>query len=302
MIGITAEDLLATEIQPKRFLLKPFVHQASLTLLYAPTGIGKSLFALSLAASIASASPFLDWECNEAWKCLYIDGEMTLGDTKERLQAIINGLSKPIVPGHLRVINNAHFAHNTMPPLGTSEGQKWFIQEAKLYDLVIVDNLGCVAPRDSRQTDEQNWMAIAPMLIKLRNAGKAIILIHHAGKSGEQLGTSLKTQAVDYCVSLTRPIIAEEGETSFYVDFEKVRGKHRQFLRNLFCRITPDDTTIRWTYQTMKKHMDSLIKRMSEHLSEREISEALHLPTFKIKQALLAESAETLEYPDYYQD
>ena len=63
---LSANELLNADINPKKFLLFTFVPLAGLGMLYAPRGLGKSWFAMSLAASIAKGDPtFLGWQVHE---------------------------------------------------------------------------------------------------------------------------------------------------------------------------------------------------------------------------------------------
>lgn len=305
-LGKSAKEILDAEFEERQFLLRPFLYRESLTLLYAPPGVGKSLFCLSLACSLASASPFLSYTSMGRFRVLYVDGEMTLLDHKERLQSIAGALDFPLDHDYLRLITTSDFPNCLMPPLTTATGKKWFVEQANKYDVIIIDNLGCVAARTDGQSDEQAWISIAPLLISARQAKKAVILIHHAGKSGEQLGTSLKEQAVDFKISLVRPLEAELGQSnsvSFELRFEKVRGKNKAELQNLSCRFVDG----RWLFEPVAHKMKKDIIECSTYMKPHEIAQSLGVRLHYVKKILFdhnnsVESLEKEENMDFYND
>src|SRR6185369_4337978 len=82
---MTAAELLAADIAPRRDLLGPLLANDSAALVYGPTGIGKSLFALSLAWAVAAGGSFLGWQSPRPHRVLYVDGEMGVAAVRERL-------------------------------------------------------------------------------------------------------------------------------------------------------------------------------------------------------------------------
>jgi putative DNA primase/helicase len=63
------------------------------------------------------------------------------------------------------------------------------------------------------------------LALQLRRAGKSVILIHHAGKSGRQRGTSRKEDVLDTIISLRRPPdYSPDQGARFEVYYEKSLG------------------------------------------------------------------------------
>lgn len=292
--GLDGTEVSEAEVRPKVWILEPFLHQASLALVYAPAGVGKSLFCFGLGVYAALGRDFLSFTASKAWRTLYIDGEMTLGDSKERIDAILSLENTSFEPGYFTLVTQGQFPDGMIPSIVTPEGKSWFMPLADSHDVIIIDNLGCVAPRASNMTDEQAWISIAPMLVKLRNRGKAIVIVHHAGKSGEQLGTSLKTQVLDYSISLQRPVNAAHGDTAFYLHWEKIRGKHRKLLKPLYCRYEEFEGVAQWHYQVTADFHRATIIEMSKVLKPHEIAEALRTNLYFVK-SVLKEHEEKLE-------
>lgn len=306
--GIGAEDLEAKEVKPKEWMLEPLIYQASLTLLYAPTGLGKSLMSFSLGAAVATNSDFLCWKAPmrraKAYKVLFLDGEMTLGDNKERLTAIRKGLGKRITNEDLWLRSSCHFKDSLIPSICTNEGEDWFSKACEGKDLIIIDNLTCIGPPVARMTEEEAWRRIQPQLVALRNRGAAVILIHHSSKANEQYGTILKEHPMDYKIRLSRPLGPRRNEAAFNVGFEKARGKHASLLYPIYCKYSEVDGAAHWHWERLDEHLAKDVMAMSEYMKPHEIHSCSGLPLdFILKTIHDAKSngaAEEFDYKNIY--
>src|SRR4051812_14546944 len=82
---LTAAELLAADLEPRRDLLAPLLSSDSAALVYGPAGIGKSFFALGVAWAAASGGSFLGWQSPRPHRVLYVDGELGAAAMRERL-------------------------------------------------------------------------------------------------------------------------------------------------------------------------------------------------------------------------
>ena len=69
-------DFIRLEIPPRDVLLSPWLESASLAMIYAARGVGKTHFAMNIAHALATGGRFLKWQAAKAVPVLYIDGEM----------------------------------------------------------------------------------------------------------------------------------------------------------------------------------------------------------------------------------
>jgi RecA-family ATPase len=84
-------------------------------MVYADTGVGKSMFALSAALAVAGGGEFLGWKPEEkpdgsGWRVLYVDGEMHVTDIQERAQksrATVKVIGGPV--NTLHEIDRLHY-------------------------------------------------------------------------------------------------------------------------------------------------------------------------------------------------
>ena len=90
----TLGQLLEATFSDRQHLLFPWLREQESCMVYAATGVGKSMFALSAALAIAGDGEFLGWKPDDRangaeWRVLYIDGEMHIADIKERARMLM---------------------------------------------------------------------------------------------------------------------------------------------------------------------------------------------------------------------
>ena len=61
----------------------------------------------------------------------------------------------------------------------------------KDVDMVVLDNIATLC-RTGKENESQSWQTMQAWLLELRRRGMTVLLIHHAGKSGDQRGTSAR--------------------------------------------------------------------------------------------------------------
>lgn len=104
-------DLLEMNLPIRRHLIVPWLRQGESSMVFAAPGVGKSLFALDIALSVAGGGKALntwrigtkragaasdnaddkDTDDDEGWKVLYVDGEMPLDDIRDRAAMLMRG-------------------------------------------------------------------------------------------------------------------------------------------------------------------------------------------------------------------
>jgi putative DNA primase/helicase len=218
---LALKDFLALEIPPRAMLLAPILPEKSLSMLYAPRGIGKSWLGLSLGLAIASGGSLLRWTAPSPRRVLYVDGEMPLADIQARLAAIMAGLGGEIANNrfHILAADNTEGGIN----LSNEDGQRALDGHLEGADLLILDNLSTLLATGSEGASDA-WLPIQNWLLRLRRKGTSVLIVHHAGVNGRQRGTSRREDALDTVIALRRPLdySPEEG-ARFEVHLEKAR-------------------------------------------------------------------------------
>jgi putative DNA primase/helicase len=220
---IDVHDFVRREFPPRENLLAPWMPAKGLAMVYAPRGVGKTHFALGVAYAIASAGAFLKWQADKPRKVLLLDGEMPPAVLQERLLGIIANNDREPAPGSLMMLPFDMWEDGS-PDLGTEEGQRAlepFFAEA---ELIIVDNISTLC-RSGKENEAEGWAVIQAWALSQRRKGRSVLFIHHAGKGGDQRGTSKREDVLDTVIRLSHPEDYEPTDGArFLVTFTKSRG------------------------------------------------------------------------------
>lgn len=247
---INIVDIMLRDISPKKIILKPWLREKDLGMIYAERGLGKTWFALSIAYAIASGDKVLNFESIEPRRVLYVDGEMPASTIKDRLAKISLFSNVKIQnPNFLRIVNH-DLEENMVRDLGTYSGQHDINELIDEFDVLILDNLSCLI-HSGDENDAASWVNVQGWLLQLRKLGKTVIFIHHAGKSGQQRGTSKKEDVLDTVISLKKPKdwSASDG-ARFEVHYEKNRGFEGEDAKPFEARLVTNAKGIaEWMYK-----------------------------------------------------
>jgi len=88
--------------------------------------------------------------------------------------------------------------------------------------VIVFDNLSALT-FGSDENSNSDIDAILPFLLSLRHRGYTVVLVHHAGKSGDQRGASRREDQLDTSISL-KPLYDGEPGCTFVMKFMKERG------------------------------------------------------------------------------
>jgi putative DNA primase/helicase len=113
---------------------------------------------------------------------------------------------------------------------------------------LVLDNVSCLFPGIS-EDKKQDWEPINAWLIRLRHRGITVLLGHHAGKGGQQRGTSGREDNLDTIIALTKPPghQAKDG-CHFHLRFEKARGIKGDTVDELDVRLDTTPDGLGWTW------------------------------------------------------
>lgn len=219
---ITLEEFLTLDLPERKMLLDPFLTEQGLVMLYAKRGVGKTHIALGISYAVASGGSFLKWHAPEPRKVLYIDGEMPATSMQQRLLKISCTATQKPPDNYLRFITPDQ-QENPIPDLATKEGRaaiEPFIQDVSL---VVVDNISALF-RSGAENEAESWQPVQDWALELRRKGKSVLFVHHAGKSGQQRGTSKREDILDVVINLKQSDDYHAGQGAFFeVHFEKTR-------------------------------------------------------------------------------
>ena len=279
---LTIEELLKKEIPPRKNLLTPWLPSQGLCMIYSKRGLGKTWLALEIAYAVSSGGRFLNWEAEYSQGVLYIDGEMPLSLMQERLSQIENSRGKKI--GGLLKILSPDAQEFGIPDLSTREGQEKIDElMGDEIRLVVLDNLSTLI-RSGKESESDSWLPVQEWVLRLRSKGKSVLLIHHAGKGGQQRGTSRREDVLDTVIALREPEnYNPESGACFEVHFEKNRGLYgneiKPFEAHLESLLNNDgEKSINWKCMSLEDSTFEKVCRLSiDGLSNTEITQELSI-------------------------
>jgi len=276
--AVLSEDQLRTmEIEPRRKFLGP-VGEGILLEVYGPRGAGKSLFRDALAICLTRGMDLGPFKSESPASVLIVDGEMTLSTLKERrtLAANLPAALKP-----LDLISNEHMHASTGLAVNLAE-ENWrmaFLEFIRAtgdrWDVIVFDNLSAFLP-GLKENDMDAWAPINQFLLELRWMGKCVIFVHHAGKSGEQRGTSAREDALDYVIKLTLPAgYNPDDGCRFDVTLTKSRSlMGPEAVPFQFAIVEDGDGNLTWTTKNLRESKkEIIIALMGNGVSQKAVVE-----------------------------
>lgn len=277
LVAVDSHGLLAHTFPEHEMLLSPWLESQSLTMIYAWRGIGKTHLALLIAYALASGGRCLTWSAPKPSPVLYLDGEMPGVALQARLVKIVLSADSEAPQGFLRFLTPDLQPDGVMPDLSTHEGQRAIDQVLGDAQTIVVDNLSCLA-RTGRENEGDSWQPVAEWALRMRASGRSVVFIHHAGKGGQQRGTSKREDLLDTVILLKRPgDYSPTQGARFEVHFEKARSLHGQNVTSFEAMLEnlPDGTQ-QWTTKAVEAVAEQQMIELAElGLQQAEIAREL---------------------------
>lgn len=252
---------------PERARYLPWLPERGLAMVYGPRGVGETQFMLGLATHLATGQPFLGWEVSQAIGVLYIDGEMPLDELRQRAVLLAE---KPSPTSLFFLTGEMVYTRLGCDLVLTEETMRHAVGD--ILDahpeirVVILDNVSCLFSGISEDRKE-DWEPISAWLVRLRHRGLSVVLIHHAGKAGQQRGTSGREDALDTVIALDWPPNYDPQEgCHFQLRFTKARSVKGEAVTALDVRLH-DTEGQGLTWEVMRLE-ESRLEHMKRLLAE----------------------------------
>jgi putative DNA primase/helicase len=266
------------KFKPRAVILDPWLHAQDLVMVFAARGVGKTHFALAVAFAVATGTRFAKWQATRPAKVLYLDGELPGALMQQRL--LMHCPEVEPAPGFLRVFTPDLLPDGRpMPDLSTFSGQEEV--EAVIEDdteVIVIDNLSAWA-RSGRENEAESWQPVADWLLSLRRRGMAVICIHHAGKGGQQRGTSKREDLLDVVIGLSRPQDYQASQGAVFVaEFTKARALKGEHAESIELQLGGTEEKAEWTWRTVEASTyDRVVALAQEGLRPNEIATELEI-------------------------
>jgi hypothetical protein len=287
-------ELFGIEIPEREMILNPILPQKGLAMLYAVRGIGKTHLACAISYAVATGTKFLKWDATKPRKVLHCDGEMPAVALRERFDQIMRGASAKPEPSMLNILS-ADLIDLGIGNLASLEVQAELDPLLDGVELLVLDNLSSLTSV-IRDNDAESWGPIQEWLLRLRRRGVSVLIVHHAGKGGEQRGTSRREDVLDTSISLRRPsdYSAPQG-ARFEVHLEKARGIHGDRAKPFEAHLEVLDGAVHWSVRDIEDVNLARVKALvDDGLTVREIADETGIPRStvgRLKKQIEAEAA-----------
>lgn len=107
-----------------------------------------------------------------------------------------------------------------------------------------------------------------------------MLFVHHAGKGGQQRGTSRREDVLDTVISLRRPVDYHPDQGAvFEVHFEKARGIYGEDVKPIEASLTTNEAgLITWATRTVETGtFDRVVQLLNDGLKQHEVVTELGL-------------------------
>jgi hypothetical protein len=235
--SIPSTKLKDIGIKKRHSIIGHWFKEADLGFVFAPRGLGKTWFSLSLAAAITGKVTFGPWKVHDHAPVLYVDGEMPCESIEQR----INGMGADET---FHVLSHESLDHLTGKVLNlTDQEAQDALTRLCLRDgikLLVLDNLSCLFSGMAEDKADA-WELVLPWLLALRRHGIAVVIVAHSGRDSKKMrGTSKREDAAFWIIRL------DEAQ-----DDIDLRDGARFISRFTKQRNSPtEEPALEWSFQT----------------------------------------------------
>jgi putative DNA primase/helicase len=215
-------------------VIDPWLRNGETALIWAGSGVGKTMLTLSLAIAMAAGGRVGEWSCKEPRRVLLIDGEMHIQDLRDRIAMLmetgaVQDLNAKLLDSNLVIIARqdqkpeSDFIDITIPA-DQMEVLRWCQRE--YFEVVIIDNLTTVADSLEDENEATAFRSVQTFMLRLKQAGLTSILVHHARKDGKELrGSTALATTFEVIIGLKKPVLPPPGKACFNLEFDKFRAR-----------------------------------------------------------------------------
>jgi hypothetical protein len=285
---LTIAELLTLQIPEREAILSPWLLTQSLTMLHSYRGVGKTHVALGVGYAVATGGSFLTWRAERPRPVLYLDGEMPAAALRDRLRALVEADQRDFDPAMLRIVT-PDVQDGPMPDLATAEGQLLVEGVIGAAELLIVDNISTLVRDTGRENEAESWREVGAWALRMRQRGRAVLFVHHDGKSGQQRGTSKREDTLDVVIQLKHPPdYSPDHGARFEVHFRKYRPRPGAEVKPIEARLSVHaDERHSWIWRDLEEGtFERVVGLANDGLRPGEIANELGIHKSRVSRHL----------------
>ena len=187
---VSVGDILARDSETTEVISQPLFGRGESLMLWAESGIGKSLFTLHWMVALASGRNFGPWVTLGPQKICYLDMEMSAPEITDRLKDAKRGnyFNKRAME-NLNVLSDAFTSStdwmDSRFDLNDSDDVCSLIEHLKTQsiDILVIDNLTTASDSITSENDAAATRSVLSNLKRIILRGVSVVLIHHSTKA-----------------------------------------------------------------------------------------------------------------------
>ena len=232
--AVSLASLFSTRFPAREHVLSPWFRTGESCLIWAGSGVGKTMLTLSLALAMAGGGSVWEWVVPKPRKVLIIDGEMNQVDLQERLLMLLDcgavaNVDRDAAATNLQIIaRQAQDPESVFFDITRHDHQLALLDRCRGegVDVLIIDNLSTVADGLEDENDAAAFRTVQSFLLRMKAANITTILVHHSRKDGaEPRGSTALNTTFEVILGLKKPQVSTPGKASFVATFSKYRAK-----------------------------------------------------------------------------
>lgn len=250
---------------PERKALFPFLPEGGNAMAFGPRGVGKTFFNLTMATSLCTGTEFFRWPAPTPTGVLYVDGEMDLEELRGRMTALLP--KPPTAP--LQFLTSHQVYHTLQSDLVLTKEEvrqeiTGILDDNRDLRVLILDNISCLFSGID-EDKKSHWEPIAAWLVRLRYRGITTLLVHHAGKGGQQRGTSGREDSLDTVIKLNKPAGYSQAEgCHFEIHFTKCRSAKGEELEAIDAMLGEKQGSLEWRWKPLEVSVEERAVKLFE--------------------------------------
>ena len=209
-----ADDVLE-EVAKTTFLIEPWLPTATIVQVYGYSGHGKSLFVQHAMGALAAGRKYFGpFEIGRPGKVLYFDFEMGRATIARRVKELVDAHGDPGERLAVWAPSLTGREIDLNQNSGLLELQHYCEQERP--DVVVIDTVRSGFP-GLEENKADAWSKVNQVATRIRNAGAAVILVHHSNKPseagrGREAGSTNQLTVLETQIRVTQ--VFEDKETA----------------------------------------------------------------------------------------
>jgi DNA-binding transcriptional ArsR family regulator len=202
---------------------------------------------------------------------------MSSHSLQSRLSAITGAsIVDQVLHENLRIFT-PDLQEGAIPDLADRKSHKAVRELIDDAELVIVDNLSCLARSGGSENESDSWNVLSDWALGLRREGISVLFLHHSGKSGLQRGTSRKEDILNIVINLKHPSdYTPDMGAVFEIHFEKGRELFGESSKPFLAKLTSEDEVHSWEVSDLESRVfDQVIAFFNLNMSPSDIAAEL---------------------------